>query len=191
VPDCIGRAPRRPEQDLRSPALPLGQLAVSATSWLVEHRHYRRRGDRGHHGGVQEETTRVDVAVLNAVAAADGIFASLGLQLRKRSDVREVLRTFHCGPGPRLDFATDAELAVGEAISWGLEVRFDDAEWVIESSIRRSHAHGQDLILELPTRYAVDFQEFTQELLAAARMVTQKLPQDSPMFPREGYGDEQ
>jgi hypothetical protein len=139
---------------------------------------------------VQEEATRVDVAVLNAVAAADGIFAALGLRLRQRSDVREVLRTFHCGPGPRLDFATDAELTVGEAISWGVEVHFEDAEWVIESSIRRSHAHGQDLILELPTRYAIDFLEFTQELLSAARMVTQKLPQESPMFPREGYGDE-
>jgi hypothetical protein len=85
-----------------------------------------------------------EIAVLNAVAEAHRLFSDLAVRLRERRDVREVVRTLHVAPGPSIDLYTDAELDNGEAVSWGVEAVLSDGEWIIASSLRRNHAHGQD-----------------------------------------------
>lgn len=130
-----------------------------------------------------------EVSVLGAIAEADRLFADLAVRLRQRSDVRDVHRTLRVAPGPVIDFGTDAELSNGEALSWALWATFSDGEWTLESSVRRNHSHGQDVVRMLPTRYALDAEELAVELVGAAAMAVQVWSDEDPMFSDEGYGD--
>lgn len=61
----------------------------------------------------------------------------------------------------------DAELASGHAIGCWLEFRNDDGSWIVESSVRINRDEGEDELVGLPTRYAVDDAELIAELQGA------------------------
>ncbi|MEQ1872138.1 MAG: hypothetical protein ABL953_00295 [Ilumatobacteraceae bacterium] len=137
---------------------------------------------------MDDEHRGIEVDVLVAIGEVDAAFAELGRRLRSRTDVREVLRSFSVTPNPWIDFYTDAVLTNDDAVSWGLEAHLNEHEWIIESSIRRNHSRGQDLIQEFATRFAIGAEDFINELRGAARMLLAVWPQDTPMFDNQGYG---
>ena len=108
--------------------------------------------------------------VLEAVAAANEKLIDLAARLRKRPEVRQVVRGLDCrryASGAMLEGYVDAELTAGRALSWWLEVHWGQGAWVIESDVRVVHDAGQDGVQELPTRCAVGLDEFTRELAQA------------------------
>ena len=58
------------------------------------------------HALVRDNSDRVAVDVLAAVAEADRHFKDLALKLRSRPDVREVLRVLDFSQGPSFDFTS-------------------------------------------------------------------------------------
>ncbi len=72
--------------------------------------------------------------------------------------------------GDRIECYVDAELASGNAVGWWLEFR-EAGSWIIESSVRLSTEAGQDELVGLPTRYAVEDTELIEEIDGAADML--------------------
>lgn len=95
---------------------------------------------------------------------------TLADSLRSRGQVTRVDRT--CDPrngdaGPSVEWFVDAELSNGEALSWHLLVYWSENGWIIESEVRRVHAAGSDLEIQLETQRA-GHEELSDALLAAA-----------------------
>jgi hypothetical protein len=67
----------------------------------------------------------------------------------------------------------DAQLRNGNTVGMWLEFRWDDGWWVIESSIRHNTDAGEDELVGLPPRYALDDDELTAELDGAVRFLTE------------------
>ena len=59
----------------------------------------------------------------------------------------------------------------GSAVGWWLEFRWEEGAWVIESSVRHNTTKGEDELLSLPTRHAVDDAELVKELGGATAML--------------------
>jgi hypothetical protein len=69
--------------------------------------------------------------------------------------------------GPVVEAYVDAELASGNAVGWWLEIHWDKARWLIESSIRLDHEGGEDTITAFPPRKAVTLTELLDQLKAS------------------------
>jgi hypothetical protein len=70
---------------------------------------------------------------------------------------------------PRLDLYLDAELASGNAIAWLLNCIWRDGTWEIDSEVVHQTSNGQDELIALPNRYAVDDEKFMLEVNHALR----------------------
>jgi hypothetical protein len=66
--------------------------------------------------------------------------------------------------GDRIECYLDAELSSGNCLGWWLEFRWNEGSWLIESSVQLNTSAGQDEILGLPARFAVDDEELVTEL---------------------------
>ena len=78
------------------------------------------------------------------------------------------------GDGYRIEWFVEAELDGGEGLSFGLDLARHGAEWVIEASARSHTVSGEDLLLELPTRYAIDAEGLKSELISQAEMMLRR-----------------
>ena len=58
----------------------------------------------------------------------------------------------------------DVETHKAQAFSWWLEVRWDQHQWLIESSVRQGHQDGQDVRIEFPDRVAESLHDLVQHL---------------------------
>lgn len=67
----------------------------------------------------------------------------------------------------------DAQLGNGNTVGLWLEFRWDNGSWAIESSIRHNTDAGEDELVGLPARYAVDDDELAAELDGAARALAE------------------
>lgn len=72
------------------------------------------------------------------------------------------------GSGLLIEWYADAEYESGAALGFGMSLIFDEDEWTIESSVRVVDQQGQDMLIELATRHAVDDDDLVQELASAA-----------------------
>ena len=75
------------------------------------------------------------------------------------------------GSGVGIEWYTDAEFSNGRALSFGLELSWDGGEWLVEPGIRITHREGQDDLIDLADRYAVDDVDMCASLLGAARQL--------------------
>ena len=128
------------------------------------------------------------VEVVTALVEAEAVLAEYAQRLRLRPDVSEVTTSMKFRAGPSIDLFADAELESGEALSWGLLANFDGTEWHIESDIRRNHEKGQDLVRQLPERFAVTPSELAAEIRSAAAMLVRDPLAEPELFSGEGYG---
>jgi hypothetical protein len=128
------------------------------------------------------------VDVLDAIVDVEAMLIGLAQRLRLRNDVRDVSTTLHFSGGPTVDLYADAEMNNGEALSWGLLAVFKDSEWLIETAVRRNHAGGQDVVHQLPDRFAVTTIELAAELESAVTVLVGVWSDGGEMFAGEGYG---
>ena len=78
------------------------------------------------------------------------------------------------GDGYRIEWFVEADLDSGEGLSFGLDVAWHGAEWVIEASARSQTVRGEELLLELPTRYAIDAEDLKSELISQVEMMLRR-----------------
>jgi hypothetical protein len=83
----------------------------------------------------------------------------------------------HYTDGDRVECFVDAEMINGRAVVWWLEFRFADGNWIIESSLNRNAGSGEEQLIGLPTRFAVEDDELIAELQGAARALLATLSQ--------------
>jgi hypothetical protein len=69
--------------------------------------------------------------------------------------------------GDRVEGYVDVELVSGQAVGFWLEFRQREGAWLIESSVRISGDDGEDELLGLLDRHAVDDEELVAELRGA------------------------
>ncbi|HEU5002705.1 MAG TPA: hypothetical protein VFW71_08000 [Actinomycetota bacterium] len=109
--------------------------------------------------------------VISLLAELTRLLSDFAAELGRESSVRSSTaavtpRTY--GTRDRVECYVDAELASGHAVGCWLEFRFEDGSWIVESSIRVNGDEGEDELLGLPTRYAVDDEELVAEVRGAA-----------------------
>lgn len=98
--------------------------------------------------------------------------AELARTLRSNPEVQSVstaLTPRQYGPDDRVECYVDVALRNGNGVGMWFEFRWEDGSWIIESSIRHNTDLGEDEILGLPTRYAVEDAELAEELDGASR----------------------
>lgn len=73
--------------------------------------------------------------------------------------------------GPMIEWYVDAEYGSDRAISFALELVRGESEWIITSCVTSMEGDRQELLLEMPTRFAVEDDELVGELCSAARQL--------------------
>jgi hypothetical protein len=109
--------------------------------------------------------------IVSVLARVHDRLTSLASELRSKPDVRSVsvaVTPRQYPAGDRVECYVDAELASGHGLGCWLEFRSADGSWIIESSIRHNTREGEDELVGLATRYAVDDDELAAELDGAS-----------------------
>jgi hypothetical protein len=81
--------------------------------------------------------------------------------------------TFHVGEGDgyRIEWYAEADLESRDVLSLALEVAWHPSEWVVDSSYRLQTERGEIVLVELPTRFAVDLEDLVAELASQVEML--------------------
>lgn len=123
---------------------------------------------------------------IRCLAQVAEIFKDIALWLRQIEGVTNVMQPcslsvlgrredgvieYGTGSGVGIEWYTDAEFSNGRALSFGLELSWDGGEWLVEPGIRITHREGQDDLIDLADRYAVDDVDMCASLLGAARQL--------------------
>lgn len=123
--------------------------------------------------------SRTAIIVLEAIAAASERLVAVSRDMRSRPEVSEVqqnltVRNYQLS-GPEVEGYVDVQLVSGKSIAWLLDIRWDEAQWKIESRVvgdGERDSGGQNTLEKHPTRIAVTADGFVRELeLATAHIV--------------------
>lgn len=90
--------------------------------------------------------------------------ASKSLWISRQEKVDESRTLVGEGEGCCFEWYAEADLTVGESVSFGLELSWWAGQWTVESSCRRTSSAGEIRLLELPTRSAVDVAGLVYEM---------------------------
>jgi hypothetical protein len=105
--------------------------------------------------------------LLGEICTTSEALVTLAVDFRSRAGVAQVIRGCDLRKyqtGPVLEAYVDVETQSSKAFSWWLEVRWDQEQWIIESSIRESHQNGQDMLIEFPDRVATSLDDLVKSL---------------------------
>ena len=108
--------------------------------------------------------------LLEAIAASNEELIEFAIKLRALSEVNEVYHRLDCRnyqTGPVLEMYVDAFHKREVGICWWLEVRWNEAEWMIDYAVQLNHDEGRDAIREFPLRTARTIEEFIVQLEGA------------------------
>ena len=75
------------------------------------------------------------------------------------------------GEGYRIEWYAEADLESCDVLSLALEVAWHPSEWVVDSSYRLQTERGEIVLVELPTRFAVDPDDLIAELTSQVEML--------------------
>ncbi len=78
------------------------------------------------------------------------------------------------GDGFRVEWYAEAEFVDGRVLSFSQEVAWHDGEWVVDASARSSGAVGEDVLLDLPRRFAVIPGDAVVEMEGQSRMLADR-----------------
>jgi len=115
--------------------------------------------------------TSAAASIVGALALIDQQFSELASTLGRLPGVSSTTMAIspkRYADGDRVECYVDAELQSGNGVGWWLEFRFVDGSWIIESSVKHNTEEGENEILGLPTRYAVDDDDLIDELSGAS-----------------------
>lgn len=105
--------------------------------------------------------------LLDEVCLMNAAFITLAVDFRSRPEVARVRRGCDLRKyttGAVLEAYVDVETHKAHAFSWWLEMRWDQHQWLIESSVRQGHQDGQDVHIEFPDRVAESLDDLIQHL---------------------------
>lgn len=108
--------------------------------------------------------------LLETIANARLKLINVAQSLRSHKDVITVycdmeLRAYESGP--TLDTYVDVELRNGKAITWHLDVTWDESAWFIDTEVTLNVSQYQEPFLTFPDRKAVTFDEFINHFNSA------------------------
>jgi len=75
------------------------------------------------------------------------------------------------GDGYRVEWYAEADLESRDVLSLTLEVAWHPSEWVVDASYRLQTDRGEVVLVELPTRFAVDPDDLVAELTSQVEML--------------------
>lgn len=140
-------------------------------------------------------------AVLQALVAVTERLASLVVWLRSAPGVVAVRRSCWMnseertaegmirmgqGDGYRIEWFVEADFCDGNGLSFGIDVASYGHEWVIDASARSHTRDGEEVLIELPTRYAVDTFDLERELLGQVDMIVRRRDEALALRPSGG-----
>jgi hypothetical protein len=142
-------------------------------------------------------TVAAEVSVVRSLAAVSEVFLGLAASLRSLEDVQKVsslcwmraeerLGEDHfrlgSGDGFRIEWYAEAEFVDGRVLSFSQEVAWHDGEWVVDASVRSSGADGEDVLLDLPRRFAVTAEDAVAELEGQSRLLVDRRDEAVRLF---------
>jgi hypothetical protein len=107
------------------------------------------------------------VAFVRLLARLTEQLIAFAAALRAREGVVSVTRGLefrHYETGPVVECFLDAELQDGSARCWWIDCQPVETGWVVEASVRRVDAEGQERILALPSRQPPTLEELGEAL---------------------------
>jgi hypothetical protein len=78
------------------------------------------------------------------------------------------------GGGFRLEWYAEAEFGDDNVLSFGQEAAWHDGEWIMDASVRRNGAGGEDILFELPRRSAITSEDVVADLREQSRMLVDR-----------------
>lgn len=114
--------------------------------------------------------------VVAALASLQARLTDIATALRQTPGVRTVSTAMtprRYESDDRVESYVDALLDNGNTVGLWLEFRWDSGSWIVESSIRHNTDVGEDELVGLPTRFAVDDVELVGELDGAGRALAE------------------
>jgi hypothetical protein len=112
--------------------------------------------------------------IVAALASLHARLTDIATTLRQATAVKTVSTAVtprRYESGDRVECYVDALLRNGNTVGLWLEFRWDSGSWIVESSIRHNTDAGEDELVGLPSRYAVDDDELVAELDGAGRLL--------------------
>lgn len=108
--------------------------------------------------------------MLDIIGKCNSELIKLARKLREKPEVVQVKHSLECvsyDDKVLLEGYVDAELLSGKAIAWVLEMKWNEENWHIESSVLVNDEQGQDSILQFPDRIALSLDICLEQLFLA------------------------
>ncbi len=136
----------------------------------------------------KSSVTSTQVELVRSMADVSETFLSIATWLRSLRGMCKVTSTFSLraeeqvsedefrvgeGEGFRAEWYAEAEFADSRALSFSQEAAWHRGEWVIDASVRNYPRSDDEVILELPRRYAVTVDEAISELKSQSRLLVE------------------
>jgi hypothetical protein len=141
--------------------------------------------------------TAAEVSVIRSLAAVSEAFLDLAASLRALEGVQKVsspcwvraedrLGEDHfrvgSGDGFRIEWYAEAEFRDGRVLSFSQEVSWHDGEWVVDASARSNGADGEDVLVELPQRFAITAEDAVAEMEGQSQMLVDRRDEAIGLF---------
>jgi len=119
--------------------------------------------------------------VLDTVAGITALFRAHAIATRRRRRVTKVISRVEIPKyetGAMIEGYVDAELDNGAAVSWLLDVSWNDEAWNVEARLARSTKEGQEVLQELPAETTQELGDFLAGLVRTTeRLLTLEPPE--------------
>jgi hypothetical protein len=102
------------------------------------------------------------IRAFEALAAGNEQLAALTRRLRERPGVESAQHSLDARwyeSGPMIEMYVEVELSNGKAMVWGVDLRWDSSQWLIQCFARANDREGQFPLHEFRDRSAITFDE--------------------------------
>jgi hypothetical protein len=114
------------------------------------------------------------IGLFDLFCMTNSVMIQVATLFRSQSKFSEVVRTNDVRKYEEsLSFESyvDMEAPNGIAFSWAVEFRFENGEWIVNASLRKSDKSGQDKLQEFPSKVTNNFDDFLQKAVEATKWI--------------------
>jgi len=113
----------------------------------------------------------IGLRLLETIGQCTARQMEFSIKVRKTPEVLSTINIFECrtyqATGTSVSFYLDADLKSGKAISFQIELDWDEREWILSTRIILNYREGYDVIKQFPERRTEIFDELLINLIAA------------------------
>lgn len=112
--------------------------------------------------------------LLEVLARIKDLLRNHGIVIRRQKNVsrtQDALEVIPYNSGPVIEGYVEAELQDGSAISWLLDVTWNNEQWKIAARLTRSARDTQETLWELEEQTVSDFEQFTNRLTEVVKQL--------------------